>query len=129
MLSRAFLIVSAGRRSSPKTCSGRGVTNDVPICLSTLWLPADRFRRIGALYERLRSVTKALARLGVTHYERKRTRVTSRLATNEEREYLELPRGATLLVVDSLDVDSMDEPISAGQACFAADRVELVIED
>ncbi|MCB1510539.1 MAG: phosphonate metabolism transcriptional regulator PhnF [Hyphomicrobiaceae bacterium] len=105
------------------------VANDVPICLSTLWLPADRFRRIGAIYDRLRSVTKSLARLGVTHYERKRTRVTSRPATNEEREFLELARGATILVVDSLDVDGQGEPISAGQACFAADRVELLIEN
>lgn len=104
------------------------VANDVPICLSTTWFPGDRFKRIGPVYERLRSFTKALARLGVTDYERARTRVTSRLATTEERELLELGRGETVLVVESLDVDTQGEPISAALTCFAADRVELVIE-
>lgn len=104
------------------------VANDVPICVSTTWFPGDRFKRIGPVYERLRSFTKALARLGVTDYERARTRVTSRLATTEERELLELGRGETVLVVESLDVDMEGEPISAATACFAADRVELIIE-
>lgn len=104
------------------------VANDVPICLSTTWFPADRFKRIGPIYERLKSFTRALERLGVQDYARARTRITSRAATTEERELLEIQRGATVMVVESLDVDSAGEPISASHSCFAADRVELMIE-
>ena len=105
------------------------VANDVPVCLGTHWYPASRFGDIGTVYAEAGSITEALARLGVSHYERKRTRVTSRAATREERELLALGRGASVLVVESLDVDEHGEPISAGHACFAAERVELMIED
>jgi GntR family phosphonate transport system transcriptional regulator len=102
--------------------------NDVPICLATTWLPADRFSRIAKVYQHVGSMTKAFARLGIKAYSRKRTRITSRLATSEEREILELSRGAVVLLIESLDVDASGEPISASHSRFVSDRVELLFE-
>lgn len=104
------------------------LANDTPICLATAWFPADRFARIASAYEKTGSITKALARLGVREYSRHRTRVTARQATPEERELLRLPRNGLLLVTETLDVDSDSVPIQASHSCFAADRVELLIE-
>jgi len=104
------------------------VANDVPICVATTWLPADRFSRIAKIYEHVGSMTKAFARLGIKSFTRKRTRITSRLATTDERELLELPRGAVVMLIEALDVDPSGEPISASHSRFVAERVSLLLE-
>jgi GntR family transcriptional regulator, phosphonate transport system regulatory protein len=104
------------------------VANEVPICLATTWLPADRFSRIAKVYQHVGSMTKAFARLGIKNYSRKRTRITSRLATSDERAILEVPRGAVVMLIESLDIDTTGEPISASHARFVSERVELLFE-
>ena len=103
------------------------VANNVPICLTSSWLPADRFERIGAMFERLGCLEKALSKLGVTEFALQQTRILSQPASPEEIKLLELSKGATVLVVNSLFVDESDEPILACHNRFAADRVELLV--
>lgn len=100
--------------------------NDVPICLTSSWLPADRFPRIADVFQRIGGLEPALAKLGVATFSMQQTRITSQSANAEEIRLLELAKGATVLVVDSLFVDESDEPILACHNRFAADRVELV---
>lgn len=104
------------------------VANEVPICLTSSWLPADRFERIGGLLERLGCLEKALAKMGVSAFKLQQTRVVSQPASPEEIKLLELSKGATVLVVNSLFVDESDEPIVASHNRFAADRVELLVD-
>lgn len=103
------------------------VANDVPICVTSSWLPADRFERVGALFERLGCLDKALSKLGVSEYSLQQTRITSQPANPNEMKQLEISQGASVLVVDSLFVDEADEPILACHNRFAADRIELLV--
>ncbi len=103
------------------------VANEIPVCMASSWLPADRFEKIGELFERLGCLEQALAKLGVAHYSLHQTRITSRPSNPEEQELLEVSKGSTLLVVDSLFVDDANEPILASHNRFAADRIELVV--
>ena len=104
------------------------VANEVPICLTSSWLPADRFERVGPLFERLGCIEKALAKLGVNDFALQQTRITSQPAGADEIKLLELSKGATVLVVDSLFADESNEPILACHNRFAADRIELVVD-
>lgn len=101
--------------------------NDLPLMVVRAWLPADRFPRISELFAATGSFTKAFAQLGLNEYKRRSTSVSARPATAEERRHLRLEPGATVLTALGLDVDAAGEPISATQAVFAADRVELVV--
>ncbi|MEM8974081.1 MAG: phosphonate metabolism transcriptional regulator PhnF [Pseudomonadota bacterium] len=103
--------------------------NELPICLSTAWFPADRFADIGEAYAKFGTITKSLAKFGVREYRRTRTLITSRAANGNEREHLGLERGASVLVVDSANSDSDGRPIQAGHSRFAAERVQLVVEN
>ena len=103
--------------------------NKLPICLSTAWFPTDRFAGIGEVYAKNGSITATLAEFGVKDYQRLRTLITSRAANSNERELLELERGANVLVVDSVNTDSDGTPIQAGHSRFAAERVQLVVDN
>lgn len=103
--------------------------SDVPICVATAWFPASRFDGIGEAFAQLRTITQSLARFNVMDYHRLRTEISSRLANSIEREALQLERGASVLVVNSLNVDPDGVPIQASHTRFAASRVQLIIEE
>ena len=105
------------------------MANGVPLGLTTAWLPTDRFERIGLLFERLGCLEKALAKLGVTDYGLQQTRITGQPANADEMKLLEISKGASILIVDQLFVDETKEPILASHNRFAADRVELLIDN
>lgn len=98
------------------------------ICVATTWLSAERFPDAPRIYGTTRSITKTLARFGVTDYVRASTRVTAALASAHDAALLTLPPGKPVLVVDGLDVDSAGRPILMTHARFAAERVELCFE-
>lgn len=102
------------------------VANDVPLCLTTAWLPADRFERVGELFQRLGRLSVALSRLGVSTIHRKQTRITSQSATEEQARLLDTQKGSTVLVMEVLHADEAGEPVMASKMLFAADRIELV---
>jgi GntR family phosphonate transport system transcriptional regulator len=103
------------------------VANDVPVCVTSSWMPADRFERIGDIFERLGSLERALAKCGVSKHSLHQTRITCQPANEDETKQLDIPPGASVLVVNSLFVDDGDEPILATHNRFAADRVELIV--
>jgi len=103
--------------------------NGVPLCLSTKWFPAARAPDAAKVYERTHSITRMLAAFGIRDYRRLSTRVTAAMADAIEAARLELSPGRPLLVVESVDVTPDGKPIATSSVRFAADRVELMVEN
>lgn len=100
----------------------------VPLCLSTVWLPAERVPDAIRSYRRTRSITPMLSAAGFDDYRRHSTRVSAATADAVDARWLRLTPGRPLLVIDAVDVSPDGIPILASRARFAADRVELVVE-
>ena len=102
--------------------------NDVPLAYSTMWMPADRFGRVGELLETVGSLRRAFAQAGVNTYRRKSVRITSRPAANGERRALNLKSGAPVIAMCGVSVDETDEPTHAFDYRFDAYRIAFVVE-
>lgn len=100
-----------------------------PINYAQNYLAKALFPNIVEIFERTRSMTKALAEHGVTDYERKWTRITARMPQGGEAELLMQPRNRPLLITEAVDADPTGMPISYGVGRFASDWVQLVIEN
>lgn len=105
------------------------VADGVPISLSTAWFPAQRFPDLVMRYAETGSISKALAAHGVTDYTRKRTDISARLAEPDEARWLQLAPGAPVLVTNIVNVDKDDKPIQIAQTRFAAERIQLTVEN
>ena len=101
----------------------------IPISAATSWFEARRFATIADVYPETGSITASLARLGVDDYTRKTTAVEARHASSEDLDLLALSPGAIVLLTRSVDVDAGGLPIQYGESRFAADRVELLIDN
>ncbi|WP_422370645.1 phosphonate metabolism transcriptional regulator PhnF [Hoeflea sp.] len=101
----------------------------IPVSAAVSWFDADRFGRIGEIYAQTGSITASLVELGVPDYTRKSTSVQARHASTEDLDLLALSPGAIVLVTEAVDVDLDLRPVLFGQSRFAADRVELNIEN
>jgi len=104
------------------------LADKTPICVGTNWLSAERFPDIGKVYERVRSMTKALAHYGIKDYRRASTRVTAGIIDATDATRLGVALGRPILVVDSLDVDADGTPLHLTHSRFVAERVEFVID-
>lgn len=98
-----------------------------PLSRGTSWFAYQRFPEIGEIYAETRSITQALARLGVPDYSRGSTRISARYATPEEIRAIRLVPGAVMLVTEIVDVDTEGQPIQYALTRFPADRLELVV--
>lgn len=101
----------------------------VPISAATSWFDAGRFSEIADLYAETGSITASLTRLGVDDYTRKTTAVEARHASSEDLDLLALSPGAIVLLTRGIDIDSDGRPVLYGESRFAADRVELLIDN
>lgn len=90
--------------------------------------PLERLPGIGAALDETGSISRALGRLGRGDYRRLKTRITARAATAEEARMLRLGPDRSLLITESVNVDSAGARIEYGIARFAAERVQLVVE-
>lgn len=100
-----------------------------PVSRATAWLDAGRFAGFAAAYAESRSITAAFARFGVADYLRKSTLVTARHADPADLADLRLSPGAIVLVTVAVNVDIEGRPIQFSETRFAADRVELSIQN
>ncbi|WP_348602909.1 phosphonate metabolism transcriptional regulator PhnF [Chelatococcus daeguensis] len=107
----------------------RRFIDGTPVSYGTSFFPLPRFAGITAVLRETGSITRALAACGVTDYMRAETRITARLATGDDAARLDLSPGRILFVVDALNVDGTGTPVQAAHVVFAADRVELVVEN
>jgi len=100
-----------------------------PISAATSWFDASRFAAIAEHYAETGSITASLARLGLDDYTRQTTAIEARHASSEDLDLLGLSPGAIVLLTRSVDVDSTGRPIQYGESRFAADRIELLIDN
>ena len=75
------------------------------------------------------SFTSAFAAMGIGDYERQSTRISARLASDQESEWLKIESGAAVLVTNGLDCDSDGKPLQVTEAIFRADKMELLVEN
>lgn len=101
----------------------------IPISAATSWFDASRFGAIAGLYAETGSITASLALLGVDDYTRKTTAVEARHASSEDLGLLSLSPGAIVLLTRSVDIDPAGLPVLYGESRFAADRIELIIDN
>lgn len=104
------------------------IVDGEPVSLTTHHFPAARFASIADAFADSGSVTKALARLGVTDYFRRLTRVHARGATLEEAALLKCNSEGPVLVVESVNVDVNGVPIEVGHSRSPGGRWELLFE-
>lgn len=101
----------------------------VPVSRATSWFDAERFAGIDQAFGEHASITRALATCGVTDYVRKSTAIEARHASAEDTDLLGLSAGAIVLVTRAINADAGGNPIQYAESRFAADRVELKIEN
>lgn len=101
----------------------------VPVSRATSWFNAGRFAGIDRAFGEHASITKALAACGVTDYVRKSTTIEARHASAEDIDLLGLSAGAIVLVTRAVNAEAGGNPIQYAESRFAADRVELKIEN
>ena len=75
------------------------------------------------------AIQRWLKQLGVDDYTRKTTAVEARHASPEDLDLLALSPGAIVLLTRSVDIDVDARPVLYGESRFAADRVELFIDN
>jgi GntR family phosphonate transport system transcriptional regulator len=101
----------------------------VPLTLARAWYPAARFAGLPQALERTEGqFSDALAEYGVTDYSRLWSRIGSTLPDAETARLLNINRQQPVLWVENVDVDSNKLPIKYGITHFAADRVQLFVE-
>jgi len=105
-----------------------GEADGVPITFATHYFPADRFKGLGELYMKSRSITAALKELGVPDYTRKVTRLSARLPTETEARQLNQAPARPVLQAEAINVDPQGRPIQYSITRFAGDRVQMVVE-
>jgi GntR family transcriptional regulator, phosphonate transport system regulatory protein len=99
-----------------------------PICVSTSWLPAERFPDAGGVFAKVRSMTALLAHYGIRDYRRASTRITAAIVDATDAARLDLALGRPVLVVDSTDIDADSVPLVTKRSRFAAERVTFEVE-
>jgi len=100
-----------------------------PVSIGTTWLPFSRAPKAAAHYRKTRSITRALQLSGIGDYRRDVTRVSAAIVEAADAAQLRLIPGRALIVVEAVDVTDDGQPILMTRGRFAADRIELVIED
>jgi len=101
----------------------------VPLSVATSWVSAERMPDAASVYRSKRSMTRTLAHFGIRDYRRHSTRISAALAEAADASRLGLAPGRLVLAVDSVDVSRGGRPVLTTHARFAADRVELLIEN
>lgn len=100
-----------------------------PISRSSSWFDAIRFAGIEKHFEKTGSFTAALAAYDITDYIRAATTIDARHASTEDTRDLGLSPGAIVLMTRAIDSDLSGHPLQYAITRFAADRIELCIEN
>lgn len=99
------------------------------VSVSTSVFPMPRLQGIADAVGRFGTITAALRSLGVLDYTRARSVVSARLPTRSEADALARPVTQPVLSVHYTNVDGDGVPVEAGTTLFAADAVQLTIDD
>ena len=105
------------------------LADGVPLTYARAWYPAARLPDFPEALERTGGgISAALAECGITDYTRKWSRIGSMLPDADTARRLNINRQQPVLWVENVDVDADGVPIKYGITHFAADRVQLYVE-
>jgi GntR family phosphonate transport system transcriptional regulator len=105
-----------------------GLANHRPLVLGLHHFPLPRFAAMAQSLARQASITVALAECGVADYRRQSTRITARLPTPEEAKHLLQSRSRPVIVAEAINIDPDSVPVDWTLSCYAAARVQFVLE-
>ena len=105
-----------------------GEVDDRPISISSHYFPAKRFPGLIHYYQEEQSITRSLARCGLSDYLRLTTRVRARRASAEELRTLQLTPNTPVLETEAINTDTDGKRIEFGISRFAANRIELIFD-
>jgi GntR family phosphonate transport system transcriptional regulator len=105
-----------------------GVADGVPLGHSFHYFDAVRFPAMEAALREEGSITRALARLGVTDYVRRTTRISAHLSDAEDAGPLEIAPRRPILQTENVNVDADGRPLEYGISRFPGDRLQVVVE-
>lgn len=105
-----------------------GLANGRPMVLGVHHFPLPRFAGMLESLAAQPSITAALAHCGLADYRRQSTRITARLPTPEEAAQLMQARSRPVLVAEALNTDPVGVPVDWTLSCYAAGRVQLLLE-
>jgi GntR family phosphonate transport system transcriptional regulator len=100
-----------------------------PVSCATAWFDAARVPDIVEDYRSSGSVTFSFKAAGIDDYLRKSTVIAARHADAEDLRHLRLAPGAIVLVATAINIDTAGHPIQYSKTRFAADRMEIAIEN
>lgn len=106
---------------------GVSLGDALPLSLFRSVFPAGRFPALPEALGRLKSVTAALAEMGVTGYTRASTRIAAKTARGPRAGLLKVAEGAPILLTEAINVDASGQPVEYGISWFAGDRVALTV--
>jgi GntR family phosphonate transport system transcriptional regulator len=99
-----------------------------PIVIGAHHFPLPRFARLAEVVTAEGSITAGLTACGVPDYRRQVTRVTARMPTPEEAQLLQQARTRPVLSAEAINIDPAGAPVDFTQGCYAAGRVQIVVE-
>ena len=105
-----------------------GLADGRPVCLATHHFPLARLPGLTAALGACPGISEALARVGVSDYRRKVTRVTARMPQPREADLLHVPRNRPLLAAENVNVDQDGAVIEFCLARYPTPRVQIVFE-
>ena len=108
---------------------GVSLADGNPIALSISHFPEARLPGIADALAEETSITKALAKAGVTDFTRASTRIRAVLADATQALRLQVREGAPLLYSTGLDVDGNGTPVEYGMTWFCGERMTLTFEE
>lgn len=108
---------------------GVSLTDGNPIAVSISHFPEPRLPGIAQALAEETSITKALAKAGVTDFTRASTRIRAVLADATQALRLQVREGAPLLYSTGLDVDGDGMPVEYGMTWFCGERMTLTFEE
>lgn len=108
-------------------CEGISLADGAPLAVFSTVFPAEGLAGLIAALREERSITRALARCGVTDFTRAATRLSAQAATPTQALHLQIRPGAPVLLSVGVNVDSEGRPVEFGKAWFIGDRVTLTV--
>lgn len=128
---RADRTLARGFNVKPGACLHRAellrFADDRPMALSRSHFSAERLPGILEELRETRSVTKALARLGIENCRRIRTRIEARMPTAHEAHMISLPRSQPVLVSTGVNHDEDGVVVEVAVTVFRADCVNFEV--
>ncbi len=103
-------------------------SDGTPVALAERRFPEVRLPGLAKALADEPSVTKALAGVGVSDYQRSSTRLTATVASAAQALHLRVQEGAPLLLTQSLNKDVQGLPVEHGQSWFASERITLTLD-